>query len=249
MLLLKLTLVPAFLYLLAQVARYYGPPRAGWMAGLPVVAGPILWLLLQEHGADFATHAAMQAIAAIAASELFNLVYARCAARSGWPLTLTAALGGWLLAAMLLQALTLSLPSVLAVAGLAVLINSRCLPRPAAKDVRAAANETLWLRMLAAAVLTLLASLAASRLGARWSGVVAVFPLLAVVMAVSTQRMQGTAAVQVLLRGMLLGRLGFAGFCLTLVLLLPRLEGNLAFLLAALISIGLQLQSRRLLPA
>jgi hypothetical protein len=35
MLLLKLTLVPAFLYLLALVARYYGPHRAGWMAGLP----------------------------------------------------------------------------------------------------------------------------------------------------------------------------------------------------------------------
>jgi hypothetical protein len=34
MLLLKLTLVPAFLYLLL-VARYWGPQRAGWMAGLP----------------------------------------------------------------------------------------------------------------------------------------------------------------------------------------------------------------------
>jgi hypothetical protein len=46
-----------------------------------VVAGPILWLLMQEHGTDFAASAAMQAIAAIAASELFNLVYARCANR------------------------------------------------------------------------------------------------------------------------------------------------------------------------
>lgn len=249
MLLLKLTLVPAFLYLLALVARYYGPQRAGWMAGLPVVAGPILWLLLQEHGTDFATRAAMQAIAAIAASELFNLVYARCATRSGWPLTLTVALCGWLLAAWLVQGLALTLPSALAMAGLAVLINSRCLPRPQAPALHNSGNENLWLRMLAAAMLTLLASLAASKLGARWSGVVAVFPLLAVVMAVSTQRMQGAAAVQALLRGMLLGRLGFAGFCLALVLLLPRLEGNLAFLLAALISIGLQLQSRRLLPS
>jgi hypothetical protein len=248
MLLLKLMLIPAFLYLLAQVARYYGPQRAGWMAGLPVVAGPILWLLLQEHGTDFATRAAMQAIAAIAASELFNLVYARCVTRSGWPLTLTVALCSWSLAAWLLQGLTLTLPSALAMAGLAVLINSRYLPRPRIPALHTSGNENLWLRMLAAAVLTLLASLAASKLGARWSGVVAVFPLLAVVMAVSTQRMQGAAAVQALLRGMLLGRLGFAGFCLTLVLLLPRLEGNLAFLLAALISIVLQLQSRRLLP-
>ena len=249
MLLLKLTLVPAFLYLLALVARYWGPHRAGWMAGLPVVAGPILWLLMQEHDARFAASAALQAIAAIAASELFNLIYARSAARFAWPLALMLALCGWLLAACVLQGMPLTLPSALAMAALAVLINSFCLPRPMVAGVATATNETLGVRMLAAAMLTWLASLAASHLGARWSGVMAVFPLLAVVMAVATQRAQGTAAVQALLRGMLLGRLGFAGFCLALVLLLPRLEGNLAFMLAALVSVGLQLLSRRLLPA
>ena len=249
MLLLKLTLVPAFLFLLALVARYWGPHRAGWMAGLPVVAGPILWLLMREHGPAFAASAALQAIAAIAASELFNLIYARCAARFAWPLTLMFALCGWLLAACLLQSLTLTLPAAVAMALLAVLINSVCLPRPALSGVAAAANETLGLRMLAAALLTLLVSLAASHLGARWSGMLAVFPLLAVVMAVATQRAQGVAATQALLRGMLLGRLGFAGFCLALWLLLPQLEGNLVFLLAACTAIGLQLLSRRLLPA
>jgi uncharacterized membrane protein (GlpM family) len=248
MLLLKLTLVPAFLYLLALVARHYGPQRAGWMAGLPVVAGPILWLLLQEHGVDFATHAAIQAIAAIAASELFNLVYARCATRHDWPLTLAAALCAWLLAACLLQTLRTSLPLALAVAGLAIVVNSYCLPKPGAGSIPDAAKEVLWLRMLAAALLTLLASLVASRMGARWGGMVAVFPLLAVVMAVTTQRAQGARAVQGLLRGMLLGRLGFTGFCLVLALVLPRMGGNQAFLLATLTAIGLQLLSRRLLP-
>lgn len=249
MLLLKLTLVPAFLYLLALVARYWGPQRAGWMAGLPVVAGPILWLLMREHGPAFAASAALQAIAAIAASELFNLIYARLATRLAWPLTLMSALCGWLAGACLLQSLILTLPAALLMAVLAVLINSVCLPRPALSGVVAAVNETLGLRMLAAAVLTLLVSLAASHLGARWSGMLAVFPLLAVVMAVATQRAQGVAATQALLRGMLLGRLGFAGFCLALWLLLPLMDGNLAFLLAAATAIGLQLLSRRLLAA
>ncbi|NWK77472.1 hypothetical protein [Aquitalea sp. LB_tupeE] len=247
MLLLKLTLVPAFLYLLALVARHWGPQRAGWMAGLPVVAGPILWLLMQEHGPAFAASAALQAIAAIAASELFNLIYARLASRFAWPLTLMFALCGWLLGACVLQSMTLTLATALAMAVLAVLINSVCLPRPALSGVATAVNETLGLRMLAAAVLTLLVSLAASHLGAGWSGMLAVFPLLAVVMAVATQRAQGVAATQALLRGMLLGRLGFTGFCLALLLLLPRLDGNLVFLLAACTAIGLQLLSRRLL--
>jgi hypothetical protein len=52
---------------------------------------------------------------------------------------------------------------------LAVLVNNVCLPRPALSRWRVVAvNETLGLRMLAAAVLTLLVSLAASHLGARW---------------------------------------------------------------------------------
>jgi hypothetical protein len=246
MLLLKLTLVPAFLYLLALVARYYGPHRAGWMAGLPVVAGPILWLLMQEHGTDFAARAAMQAIAAIAASELFNLVYARCATRSGWPLTLAAALCGWLLAALLLQGLTLTLPSALAMAGLAVLINSICLPGRA--QACGSHKRDPGLAHAGSRRADLAGKPGRKQAGCKLERVLAVFPLLAVVMAVATQRMQGTAAVQALLRGMLLGRLSFAGFCLALVCLLPRLEGNLAFA-GHLISIGLQLQSRRLLPA
>jgi len=249
MLLLKLTLVPTFLYLLSQLARHYGPRLAGWMAGLPVVAGPILWLLAQEHGNAFATQAARQAIAAIAASELFNLLYARSASRQRWPLALATALGGWLLAAWLLQQGMLSTTEALIVAGLAVLINSFALPSPTPASVPAGHGGTLWLRMLAAALLTLLVSQAAVWLGAGWSGVLAVFPLLAVVMAVSTQRTQGTAAVQALLRGMLLGRLSFASFCLALVLALPQLDSNAAFLLAILLSLLMQWLSRHWLPA
>jgi hypothetical protein len=108
-----------------------------------------------------------------------------------------------------------------------------------------AVNETLGLRMLAAAVLTLLASLAAS-----WGAlerVLAVFPLLAVVMAVATQRARHGCSTGIAARHVA----GAAGLCRFLSgagALLPRLEGNLAFA-GSLISIGLQLLSRRLLPA
>ncbi|PXX49892.1 hypothetical protein DFR38_10372 [Aquitalea magnusonii] len=245
MLLLKLTLIPTLLYALSLVARYRGPALAGWLSGLPVVAGPILWLLAHEQGKAFAAVAAMQAIAAIAASEAFNLIYARTAARRHWPLALAAALGGWLLAALLLQQLTPSLLLALGVAALSVGGNYFCLPRPAQLPPDSPSHERLWLRMLAAAVLTLAVSAAAQRLGAAWSGVLAVFPLLGVVMAVSMQQAQGAAAVQMLLRGMLLGRFAFAAFCLTLVLLLPRLDRDISFLLASLLSLLAQSASRR----
>ena len=245
MLLLKLTLIPTLLYALSLVARYRGPALAGWLAGLPIVAGPILWLLAHEQGKAFAAVAAMQAIATIAASEVFNLIYARTAARQHWPRALAAALCGWLLAALLLQQFRPSLTLALGVAALSVGGNYYCLPRPPRRQLDSTSHDRLWLRMLAAAVLTLGVSTAAQQLGAGWSGMLAVFPLLGVVMAVSIQQAQGAAAVQTLLRGMLLGRFSFAAFCLTLVLLLPRLDSNIAFLLASVLALLAQSLSRR----
>lgn len=50
MLALKLALVPAFLAALTMAGRMWGPSVAGWLAGLPVVAGPIVLLLALARG-------------------------------------------------------------------------------------------------------------------------------------------------------------------------------------------------------
>jgi hypothetical protein len=44
MLALKLLLVPMFLALVSMAGKRWGPAIAGWLAGFPIVAGPILWL-------------------------------------------------------------------------------------------------------------------------------------------------------------------------------------------------------------
>jgi hypothetical protein len=44
---LKLALVPGFLAALTMAGRVWGPSVAGWLAALPVVAGPIVLLLAQ----------------------------------------------------------------------------------------------------------------------------------------------------------------------------------------------------------
>ena len=58
MLALKLTLVPVFLLIVSMSGKWWGPSIAGWLAGLPVVAGPILYLLVLAHGPVFGAHAA-----------------------------------------------------------------------------------------------------------------------------------------------------------------------------------------------
>ena len=105
---LKLVLVPAFLAVLTVAGRIWGPTVAGWLAGLPVVAGPIVLLLALERGSAFAAQASAASIAAIAASEAFNFAYAWTCRRFAWPLALVVGMVGWVGVASLLTQVTAS---------------------------------------------------------------------------------------------------------------------------------------------
>src|ERR1700754_2756051 len=120
---LKLALVPAFLAALTVAGRGWGPSVAGWLAGLPVVAGPIVLLLALERGAGFAAQASAASIAAIAASEAFNLAYAWACRYGRWPVALSAGLAAWALAAVALTHLPAGLAWSLALACVAVAVS------------------------------------------------------------------------------------------------------------------------------
>jgi chromate transport protein ChrA len=49
-LILKLLLIPGFLLLISLAGKRWGPSVAGWLSGLPVVVGPILFFLAIEQG-------------------------------------------------------------------------------------------------------------------------------------------------------------------------------------------------------
>ena len=87
MLALKLLLVPTFLLLLSLAGRRWGPAVAGWLAGLPVLTGPILFLLALEKGPAFAAAAATVSLSAVFGAVALIVTYARVCARnpSGFP--------------------------------------------------------------------------------------------------------------------------------------------------------------------
>jgi len=250
MLALQLTLVPFFLLVVSMSGKWWGPTIAGWLAGLPLVAGPILFLLVLDHGPVFGAHAATLSLSAILASEAFNFAYAWTCRSRYWPLALTAGLASWLVAAIALASMPASPAWAIAAALIAVAFGQTFLPRSSAvARVAPLSRNDLIGRMIAGAALTVAVTTLSSALGPKWSGLLAVFPLLGIVLSVSSHRAHGPDFVVSLLRGMVLGRFSFAAFCLCLIFTLPRQSASLAFVEAAVLAMAVQWTTKRLAHA
>jgi hypothetical protein len=107
-------------------------------------------------------------------------------------------------------------------------------------------SDKLLLRMVAGALLTLAVTLLASTVGDRWSGLLAVFPVLGSVMAMFSQQTRGSAFTAALLRATATGMYSFAAFCLVVALALPGM-GLSAFALGVAVSVAMLGVTKRLL--
>ena len=256
MLALKLTLVPLFLLVVSMSGKWWGPSVAGWLAGLPVVAGPILYLLVLAHGPVFGAHAAERSLSAVLASEAFNFAYAWTCRSRTWPTALAAGLLAWFVAACGLSLLPNSALWAGIAALAAVCFGQSFLPRSTSVAAAVSLSRTdLMGRMMAGAALTIVVTAISGWAGAAWSGLLAVFPLLGSILSVSSHRAHGPEFVISLFRGMVLGRFSFAAFCLALSFSLPYVRPLVAFIAAAILAMLVQwvtkqmTMDRRLKPA
>lgn len=247
MLLLKLLVIPGFLLLISLAGKRWGPSVAGWLSGLPVVVGPILFFLAIEQGEAFAAHSATAALSAMFAMIAFCVTYAQVAQRSDWPMALSVSLAVWAVSAVVLSSIPASLVFSTIAAASALLAAPYLFPsvQPVISGTAPKSDRLLW-RMIAGALLTLAVTLLASTVGERWSGLLAVFPVLGSVMAVFSQQTRGPAFTAALLRATATGMYSFAAFCLVLALALPAM-GLSAFVLGVAVSVAMLGVTRRLL--
>lgn len=249
MLLLKITLVPFFLLVLSLAQRLWGSSIAGWLGGLPVVAGPILFLLTLQQGEAFGAQASTISLAAIFASEMFNLTYARSSRMWSWKLSLLFSLLSWIFAATILALLAPTLPYAMLLAGLSVVTTPQLLPANSTIQSMAypQGGDDLKSKIIIGTFLTFIITGISPFVGADWSGILAVFPLLGLVMCVSTHQRYGSDQVILMVRGMVFGRYSFAAFCIYLSFTLTHQTPYIAFTLACAISIVVQATTRFLM--
>ena len=248
MLFLKLILVPTFLLLLSIAGKRWGASVAGWLAGLPVVAGPILFFFAMEHGANFASDAASSALSAVLASVSFSVAYSQAALRMPWPPALLLGLLAWAIAALSLSALPASVVLSLIISLLTLVVAPLLFPVTGIKvSARSISAPELFCRMLAGAMLTVTVTLMSSTVGYRWSGLLSVFPVLGIVLAVFSHRTEGSAFTAELLRAMVTGLYSFIAFCFILSVALPLAGTPIAFAIAVFASVIVQVATKRYL--
>jgi hypothetical protein len=245
MLALKLLLVPAFLALLTLAGRLFGPGIAGWLAGLPLVAGPILLVLALENGGDFAAQAATATVAAVLALVSYSLAYAHVAQHASWHVALAAGFAAWAAVANALAWASPSLSVAVLLALAALLVAPRLFPRTRPEGSGRFSLAELLLRMTAGALLTLAVAAAAAHIGGTWSGLFALFPVLGSVLAVFSHRNSGAGYAATLLQGMSRGLLSLVAFSATAAWLLPSRPLAVAFGAAIVACLTAQLATMR----
>jgi hypothetical protein len=238
-LLVKLLMAPAFVVGASLVARRFGPRVGGLVAGLPVVAGPILLAYALAHGASFAAGAAAGTLLGLVSLIAFSVAYGRLAGRLPWAPCM---LAGWLaFAAFTAGFSAFSIPDgvALALAGLAIAAGIALLPRPgpALPPSEAPPRWDLPLRAACALALVLTLTAIAGWLGPQLSGLLAPFPIIATVLATFTHGQRGVDEMLRLIRGMISGFVAFALFFFTLAVALRGLGTGAAFVLATFVAL------------
>lgn len=223
MLLLKLLLVPGLVAAVTLAVRRWGPAVGGWLAGLPVVAGPVLVFYALEQGDAFAAQAAQATLAGLIATSAFAVVYARCSVRLPWYGCVVLGWTAFAATILVLYALQPSLvPSLVSLVAATVLgrrVLSHHGPAEAGPYVHQGVGD-LPIRLVAAATLVLVLTGLAERLGATLSGLLNAFPVLTTIIAAFTHAQRGRAAAVAFLNGYLQSVVGFGLFCVVMALTL-----------------------------
>ena len=235
MLIFKLAVVPLALLLLGIVERRHGPRIAGWLAGFPVIAGPLLLFVSLDHGKAFGSAAALAAFFGLLPWLSFSTVYAYCARFWGWGWSAVAGFSAWAIVATVIVALQ-GRSTLLQILPFAAILGAIWIyPNGKASDEpREHGWWPLAVRVLAGAVLTFVIARFSDSIGSRWSGTFMTFPVMGSIVAIANHIEFGKRAVQDAAAGMALGLVSVAIFCFVLAQALERTGIGAAFGLAIL---------------
>lgn len=261
---LKLTIVPLFILLVTLAGKRFGDKLAGLLGGLPVVAGPIVVFMLIEQGRAFGISATLFAMSSAICLLCFNLAYSWSTSilfKQSWWFALPTAWFVWSISAYAVSLLPVDLYILGGLVILSLVYVPLLLPKISqanmtqakskkntanqqnniAKSEKLSAKLDIFARMLTGALLTVFVTGIANTLGDKWSGLLAVFPIIGTVLAIFTHINSGYIGVVNMHRGMVKGLYSLVVFFGALHLcLLTTLSVGLSILTAILCGLLIQ---------
>ena len=223
LLIAKLALVAASMWGASLLARRYGHAVSGALAGLPVIVGPIMAMLLVDLPAERVRGIALATLVCEPAMLAHIVVFANAARRFSWPLCLALATLVFVGVAAALAHLDWGAAAASALALVALAVAARALPTSgAAADapVPVPRSELVWRIAVALAI----------------AG--SVLPCF-------TLPRHGPQATARLLAGFVRGQSGFVAFFIVLIALLPHAPKAVAFGAAVAAALAAPLALRR----
>jgi hypothetical protein len=239
---LKLVITPLLVGMASLAGRRWGSGIGGWLVGIPFTSGPIAFFLAIGQGTHFAAAASVGILAGTVSQAAFALAYAWSARRAGWVWCFAAATIAFLALTVVLDQVRAEALVTFVIAVSALVASLFLMPRPVV-TVAVTVRPPGWdipARMVVATAFVLVLTEAAPALGPRIAGLLSPFPVYATVLAVFAHRDAGAAPAVAVLRGLLLGLFAFAGFFLTLAVLLEPAGIATAFVAALVVALVFQ---------
>lgn len=250
LLMLKLILAPIIIGSASLAGRKWGSAVSGWLIGLPLTSGPVIFFLSLTHDVDFLQSSILGTLSGGFSLVAFCLTYAWLATRFAWLVAFTGSMLAFAGITTLMQNFTISFLSLFILVVLTMLLGMSWMPKPGETKL-AETKPGAWdipLRILIGTGFIFLLTEIASFIGPRLTGLLSTIPLYTVILTVFAHRLQGSAGAISVLRGLLLGMFGFVTFFFTLGVFIGRVGVNAMFMIAVVVTLLIQGITLRILP-
>lgn len=240
--LMKLILAPLIIGSASLAGRKWGSAVSGWLVGMPLTTGPVVFFLALDHDAAFAGRAALGVLSGGFSLVLYALAYAWIARRFPWPVAITGSLSLFAANTLLMENLSFPLLPLFLGVTAAILLGLWAMPRETfvEKETAQPGPWDLPARILLSTGIIMFLTGSAAWIGPRLTGLLATFPLYISILTTFAHHQQGPAAAAHVLRGLLFGMFAFAGFFITLGLLLPLDGIGGSFAAAVIVALAIQ---------
>ena len=241
-LVLKLILAPVIIGSASLAGRRWGPSVSGWIVGMPLTSGPVIFFLALSHSSSFAANAALGVLSGGLSLVFYALTYSWLAVRFRWPIAISGSLLVFAASTTFLQNHTFPLLPIFVLVCTVLLVGLRLMPKDTVEK-ESDSKPGPWdipIRIMIGTSFILLLTGIASLIGPRLTGLLTTIPLYVTILAIFAHRDQGPAAAAHVLKGLLYGMFAFTGFFITLSLLIEHASVAAAFGAATLTALMVQ---------